>query len=116
MPESLPENRLPINQACRQKLQEADPSSDPDPSKLYLLQMAAWALEQPALRPTDGNLLHRLESQVGDLWSLPAEKVMRLAVPQGVPGEDLAADLMKKDPQAAAKELLTTLAAEMNLV
>lgn len=47
MPESLPQNNDPLNQAAKQQLLTAQVA--PDPTQMYVIQLAEWAATRPEM-------------------------------------------------------------------
>jgi hypothetical protein len=124
---SLPVNRLPLNQLALNWLRSA--KEPPDPSCLYLSQLARWGLEQglgatKPLSPSQPSP-ETLESQVGALLGAGQEKAGRafqwLLSNPNLSRQEQESDLEEAlsnagNPLAAARLLLETVYARMAAV
>jgi hypothetical protein len=106
MPEYLPQNEHPINQAARRHLLAHRQQLNDD--YLYAVQLMLWALESRELsvNPTYGD---RLQDWVAGLLSRPVAAVkLVLETEDGQPTDDIA-DLARLSALDLAKHLLNAL-------
>jgi len=107
MPELLKENNDPLNQVCREKLEEA--GDDYDVSSLYWIQLALWGLESGKAE-VEKQYREVLELLLAKLMQAKPEKAMKWllgADPEedGVPFSS-PATLKENPPEEVAEELL----------
>lgn len=109
LPEEFPENLDPLNQRAKALLSQA--GQDPDPTSLYLLQLAQWSLDQ-------GNhgLQERFRADLAHAVLVltgkePAAAMKFLLEGENGPQESRlsARDLHERSPLEAAQEVLNAL-------
>jgi len=113
MGEMLQPNNLPLNQACKAKLLQADPPVHAQENHLYVLQLALWGIDQRNLLP-EGIVGYRVEQTIGDLLRQePEVQSRKLDLPET---EELAQEVAQSEPEHAAVVAIEYIARVMNLI